>query len=146
MQHCHGWRYTPEPMPQLARWLTFIEEFDYEIQHRVGRKHGNADKLSRRPDPYGDNDHVTGLPDEKEGEVAVLVRESPQPDDTGKEKEVGEPTVTGDGSSVCTDMAKWQRDDPEIGPIVKLRMNGHEKPEFSFVQAESECMKRLWNQ
>ena len=22
-------RRTPEPMPQLARWLTFIEEFDY---------------------------------------------------------------------------------------------------------------------
>ena len=139
-------RHTPEPMPQLARWLTFIEEFDYEIQHREGRKHGNADGLSRRPDPYGDNDHVTGSPDEEEGEVAVLVRESPQPDDTRKEKEAGEPTVTGDGSSVWTDMAKWQQDDPEIGPIVKLRMNGHEKPEFSSVQAESECTKRLWNQ
>ena len=26
-------RMTPEPMPQLARWLTFIEEFDYEVVH-----------------------------------------------------------------------------------------------------------------
>jgi len=25
-------RRTPEPMPQLARWLTFIEEFDYEVE------------------------------------------------------------------------------------------------------------------
>jgi len=24
-------RRTPEPMPQLARWLTYIEEFDYEV-------------------------------------------------------------------------------------------------------------------
>ena len=29
-------RRTPEPMPQLARWLTFIEEFDYEVVHRDG--------------------------------------------------------------------------------------------------------------
>jgi len=36
-------RRTPEPMPQLAGWLTFIEEFDYEVVHRDGRKHSNAD-------------------------------------------------------------------------------------------------------
>jgi len=41
-------RRTAEPMPQLARWLTFIEQFDYEIEHRPGVKHGNADGLSRR--------------------------------------------------------------------------------------------------
>ena len=40
-------RRTAEPMPQLARWLTFIEQFDYEIEHRPGTKHGNADGLSR---------------------------------------------------------------------------------------------------
>jgi len=43
-------RRTPEPMPQLARWLTFIEEFTFEVQHRAGVKHQNADALSRRSD------------------------------------------------------------------------------------------------
>jgi len=38
-------------MPQLARWLTFIEEFDYEIVHRTGKRHLNADGLSRRARP-----------------------------------------------------------------------------------------------
>jgi len=38
-------------MPQLARWLTFIEQFDYEIEHRPGAKHGNADGLSQRATP-----------------------------------------------------------------------------------------------
>jgi len=41
-------RRTAEPMPQLARWLTFIEQFDYEIEHRPGARHGNADGLSRQ--------------------------------------------------------------------------------------------------
>ena len=35
-------------MPQLARWLTFIEQFNYEIEHWPGARHGNADGLSRR--------------------------------------------------------------------------------------------------
>ena len=35
-------RKTPEPMAQLARWLAFIEQYDFSIQHRPGVKHGNA--------------------------------------------------------------------------------------------------------
>jgi transposase InsO family protein len=49
-------RRTPEPLPQLARWLTLIEQFDYTIVHRAGRKHGNADSLSRRRD-YDETDN-----------------------------------------------------------------------------------------
>jgi len=44
-------RRTAEPMPQLARWLTFIEQFDYEIEHQPGARHGNADGLSRKNAP-----------------------------------------------------------------------------------------------
>lgn len=44
-------RRTPEPIGQQARWLETIEEFDLEIQHRAGAQHGNADALSRGPEP-----------------------------------------------------------------------------------------------
>jgi len=44
-------RRTPEPMSQRDRWLTFIEEFDYEIVHRNGKLHSNCDGLSRRAEP-----------------------------------------------------------------------------------------------
>jgi len=36
-------------MPQLARRLTFIEELEYEIVNRHGKRHSNCDGLSRRP-------------------------------------------------------------------------------------------------
>jgi len=64
---------TAEPMPQLARWLTFIEQFDYEVIHREGKRHGNADGLSRRPPPNKDKSSEmlplhwikkNGMPDE----------------------------------------------------------------------------------
>ena len=40
---------TTEDMPQLARWLTLIEQYDYKVVHRYGNQHANADDLSRRP-------------------------------------------------------------------------------------------------
>ena len=39
---------TTEPIGQQARWLEILEEFDYTVEHRPGRLHGNADALSRR--------------------------------------------------------------------------------------------------
>lgn len=38
-----------EPEGQLARWLEKLAEYDFEIIHRPGRLHSNADSLSRRP-------------------------------------------------------------------------------------------------
>jgi len=39
-----------EPSSQIARWLEVLAKFSYQIEHRPGKKHGNADGLSRRPD------------------------------------------------------------------------------------------------
>ncbi|KAG1925231.1 thy-1 membrane glycoprotein [Pimephales promelas] len=38
-----------EPEGQLARWLEKLVEYEFEIVHRPGRFHTNADSLSRRP-------------------------------------------------------------------------------------------------
>ena len=40
---------TPEPVGQQARWVGFLEEFDFDVVHRPGRHHVNADALSRIP-------------------------------------------------------------------------------------------------
>ena len=32
----------------LARWITALAAFDYEVEHRPGAKHANADGMSRR--------------------------------------------------------------------------------------------------
>ena len=33
----------------MARWLEIMAQFDFNIEHRAGKKHGNADALSRVP-------------------------------------------------------------------------------------------------
>ena len=37
------------PEGQIARWLEVLSTYDFEIKHRAGKQHGNADGLSRRP-------------------------------------------------------------------------------------------------
>ena len=39
----------PVPIQQQARYLNFLADYNFEIQHRAGTLHGNSDGLSRRP-------------------------------------------------------------------------------------------------
>ena len=53
-----------DPEGQMARWISFLQSYDLEIQHRPGKRHQNADALSRCMEgcrdldrlmvPYGD--------------------------------------------------------------------------------------------
>lgn len=38
-----------EPKGRIARWIAYLQQFDYSIEHKAGIKHANADGLSRRP-------------------------------------------------------------------------------------------------
>ena len=38
-----------EPKGRIARWICYLQQFNYTIQHKSGKKHLNADALSRRP-------------------------------------------------------------------------------------------------
>ena len=38
-----------DPEGQVAQWLEALQELDFEIVHRKGRSHNNADALSRIP-------------------------------------------------------------------------------------------------
>ncbi len=38
-----------EPTGQITRWLEVLAQFDMKITHRPGKRHGNADAMSRQP-------------------------------------------------------------------------------------------------
>jgi len=153
-------------MPQLARWLTFIEEFDYEVVHRDGKRHTNADGLSRRTEPlavsyeravktasksasseqlnvvYSDTD--TEQDEVTESEQSELEEQTPSarpvhvPDKKQTETEV-EP-------SVRESLAARQQSDPELGKLVRLRLQSAQQPALALLLTESESAKRLYNQ
>ena len=40
-----------EPKHWIARWIEVLSEFDFELEYHPGKKHRNADALSRCPNP-----------------------------------------------------------------------------------------------
>ncbi len=46
-----------QPEGQVARWLETLDTFDYQLIHRPGKLHANADALSRGPCPQCQGDH-----------------------------------------------------------------------------------------
>jgi len=103
-------------MAQMARWLSYIEQFDFEIQHRAGSKHGNADGLSRTP--------------VREDTFRTVRR---QDDDSS----------TKDAANDREALTKAQLDDPDIGPVLRLITHSLEAPDVSQLVPESPDVKRF---
>lgn len=81
---------------QLARWLSELSEYSFDIQHRSGIKHSNADGLSRIP-PLGECDCYTA----------------------GKSLE----SLPCKGCHHCTRMhEQWRRFEEEVDDVVPLSM------------------------
>ncbi|KAL6459687.1 hypothetical protein MHYP_G00314460 [Metynnis hypsauchen] len=58
-----------EPEGQLACWISRLQEFSFEVVHRPGRSHSNADALSRWPCVAADCKHCARA-EEKSAEIA----------------------------------------------------------------------------
>ena len=48
--HSLKWLFSiKEPQARLARWGLALQEYNFDIQHRAGSKHQNADAMTRPP-------------------------------------------------------------------------------------------------
>ncbi len=65
-----------EPIGKFARWVSFLQQYSYDIKHRPGLQHCNADALSRREYTQ------TPEPNELIGLAAMLTAD--EPNDAGQ--------------------------------------------------------------
>lgn len=111
---------------QVARWVEQLQTYDFEIQHRKGRVHSNADALSRRPCKVECKHcfHVEG----KHG-LVELSRVTVEPDIGWNSEELREA----------------QKEDEDISPIVEWKDKGA-RPSWKEVAGSSEAAKSYWAQ
>ncbi|GBN18478.1 hypothetical protein AVEN_206311-1, partial [Araneus ventricosus] len=114
-----------EPEGQIARWIQRLQEYDFEIQHRKGTSHGNADALSRRPCKESCKQCTKKFGMERDISVKVLT------------------TTTVDPWSSC-EIQKAQLEDPDIKPILEKKLNSAERPSWQEIAPESPATKRYW--
>ena len=90
-----------EPEGQLARWLEKLEEFQFEVVHRKGKAHCNADALSRMFSQQSVNVNVT-----YPATIAPVV------------------LATALGGKSHQDIRNCQMEDELIGPIFRAKIDG----------------------
>ena len=104
-----------DPVGQPARWIEVIDTYDITFQHRPGRKHGNADALSRYPCRQWGGDCETPV----KAVRAVTRSQECEPGWTHEE------------------MAARRDVDPDIGPIMRWKRVGKDRPRWEDISPES---------
>ena len=127
------------PEGQLARWIQAISEYDVEIQHRPGKKHGNADGLSRQPCKQCGRSQA----DAESSEVTESSGSQVEPVKPMARGVVAQPTLT---SEV---LREAQLADKSMSWLIRAKESGESRPpwrEVSHAQAASKTLWSLWDQ
>lgn len=114
------------PEGQIARWIERLQAYDFEIVHRKGRTHSNADALSRRPCPQ-DCKHCWKT-EHKATEIEVNA--------LAVEPEIG---------WSAEEIRKAQLDDEDIGLIITAKEKS-QRPAWADISDKSATLKSYWAQ
>lgn len=121
-------RRTPEAIGQQARWLEKLEEYTFKVEHRPGRKHGNADALSRKPC------RQCGFDDEPQSSFATVAAVEVSENSSDETQNLWEPCV----------LAAAQASDPDIGPFYGLFSANEEQVPWAEIIAMDKHTKLYW--
>ena len=126
-----------EPEGQIAWWLELLEEYHFEVCHRPGTKHSNADALSRSPHRLiEDDDAPPDLP-----EVTEIFAVERQTLDNDGRHEHGQ-WFPGMSNQQLQDA---QKADATIGQILQWMSLGN-RPDQNTVSGSTVQVRSLWAQ
>lgn len=148
------------PEGQVARWLEILNTYDFQIEHRQGRYHGNSDGLSRRPcedDACEQCRRIERYMSDSLIHIPVRLPKNPvEPESVSTEQEqlpgiVQSVYVVKNGNSEWSSNwvdplspQQWrdaQRNDPIIGKVIKFKESRAEKPTWEEISPESTKVK-----
>ena len=136
-----------EPEGQLARWLETLQDYNFEIRHRSGRLHANADALSRRPCEAEQCRYCQRVEDRDTANPTVSALQ-PIPLDDGSEPQVSASTEADSEGLETIDLQQLQRDqsqDPVISQVQTWVETG-QRPAWNAVSALDPETKALYSQ
>lgn len=110
------------PEGQVARWLQILSTYVFDIQHRPGSQHGNADGLSRRPCTectHCERQEVSYEHGNTPVHATVRMLSCSSSFKTSQENFKNENTCSWFASIPKVDITESQKADPNIGIIYK---------------------------
>ena len=132
------------PEGQLARWFELLFEYDFEIVHRKGRSHANADALSRRPcDKSCKHWEKIELKEKFHSDYNFEKVNVVSLDDSNHSNSDSDSDVNLYAISI-EEMKNQQIADPTIKPIIEFKEAREGKPDWSDVSNLSPSTKYYW--
>ena len=138
------------PEGQIAHWIQRLQEYDFEIEHRPGLKHNNADALYRRPCPCLAQ-HCKHCDHQETKERLATLDRAPTTNDEKIEPKACTVSITPAQSASTIDMCQYsqirqeQMQDPDLKPILEWEQKSDERPERSAVSSYSLTIKHYWS-
>ena len=119
-----------QPEGQIARWLQKLQEYDFEIVHRAGRSHVNADALSRRPCYESACKFCSALEDKDNESQKIRGREERSMLENGTSRGVTFEAQDELLFQIWTkeELRAKQLEDPHIKPLIEWKISG--RPEW----------------
>ncbi|GFT79684.1 retrovirus-related Pol polyprotein from transposon 412, partial [Trichonephila clavipes] len=96
---------------QVARWIQRLNEYYFDIRHRKGSSHGNADALSRRPCPENCR-HCSRVETKYDYAIRRITTSTATPPDPWSDEKVREDQMA----------------DPDIKPLIEFMESSSNKP------------------
>jgi transposase InsO family protein len=148
-----------DPTGQTARWQERLTDYDFEIIHRPGLKHGNADGMSRRPwhcsstepsqPPCGPCRKCQKQDSQpQETLAAIQTRQTKKLNASNCQKQNAEKSCTESWlqSYSNEDLQFKQQSDPDLAPVISWKEESAERPDHTSVVSASPAMRNLWLQ
>ncbi|GFX69136.1 retrovirus-related Pol polyprotein from transposon 412 [Trichonephila clavipes] len=112
---------------QVARWIQRLNEYYFDIRHRKGSSHGNADALSRRPCPENRR-HCSRAETKYDYAIRQITTSTATPPDPWSDEKVREDQMA----------------DPDIKPLIEFMESSSNKPSWQDISAYSPTTKQYW--
>jgi len=112
------WLHSLEPKGRIGRWVMALQEYSFDVQHRPGISHGNADALSRLPthspvDSLGCNSPISSH--------SCVTSVTPQ-----------------------SSLQQEQLNDPDLSKVIEFKSHQMPQPQY-FVWAHNPTLRALWH-
>ncbi|GFS87899.1 retrovirus-related Pol polyprotein from transposon 412 [Trichonephila clavipes] len=112
---------------QVARWIQRLNEYYFDIRHRKGSSHGNADALSRRSCPENCR-HCSRVETKYDYAIRQITTSTATPPDPWSKEKVREDQMA----------------DPDIKPLIEFMESSSNKPSWQDISAYSPTTKQYW--
>ncbi|CAC5415765.1 unnamed protein product [Mytilus coruscus] len=155
-----------KPTGQTARWLEELGTYNLTVTHRAGRKHSNADALSRRPckscERRESGNHISDdeADENQKGEEDLVTEGIFEKVETNQKVDIVRvctSSLAGNQSGAtpsgyCIDgwdpgsIRQCQLEDQDMSIIVTYLEEGKNKPDWDQVSKGTSILKTLWRQ